>query len=170
MHVNLIVAMDRTGLIGLDGQLPWQNYNGFRQEDMAHFKQTTMGHPCIMGHGTFKSLSRRLTGRREIVLSKSPALAVTWNTDVLVAGSLDAAVSYYYPQVPFVIGGAQVYRELLKKSYNGLSYVTLLGCTVKFLPGQDATYFPLKPEDLGVLGEKVSETTTAYATYLVYRR
>jgi dihydrofolate reductase len=172
MKANLIVAMDREGLIGLDGQLPWQTHDAFRREDLTHFKNTTKGHPCIMGHRTFRSLSRRLVGRQEIVVSRSPALAVTHSTLILVANELSRAVEIAGGITPFVMGGATLYRQLLQRrqEWEGLSFVTVLRATIKVSEGQEATYFPLKPHDLAELGEQVSETTTAYANYLVYRR
>ncbi len=62
MTVTLVVAMGANGVIGVDGGLPWR-----LPEDLAHFKQLTMGHPMVMGRRTFDSIGRPLPGRTTIV-------------------------------------------------------------------------------------------------------
>ena len=57
MTVTLVVAMGANGVIGVDGGLPWR-----LPEDLAHFKQLTMGHPMVMGRTTFESIGRPLPG------------------------------------------------------------------------------------------------------------
>src|SRR5574343_1829332 len=68
MKLHLIYARARNGVIGKDNALPWH-----LPEDMAHFKQSTMGCPVIMGRKTWESLPPRfrpLPGRINIVLSR----------------------------------------------------------------------------------------------------
>ena len=40
-------------------------------EDLQLFKEQTMGHPILMGSNTFKTLSKELTGRETIVVSRN---------------------------------------------------------------------------------------------------
>jgi len=54
MRINLILARAANGVIGLDGVMPWH-----LPEDMAHFKQQTMGAPVIMGRKTWDSIPPR---------------------------------------------------------------------------------------------------------------
>ena len=49
--VNLIVAIGKNNLIGLNNELPWHY-----KEDMEYFKQTTLNKKVIMGELTFKSI------------------------------------------------------------------------------------------------------------------
>ena len=49
--ISLIVAFDRHQLIGSKNRLPWHY-----KEDLAYFKQTTMGHDILMGRQTFESI------------------------------------------------------------------------------------------------------------------
>ena len=70
MEVHLIVAVDRHGVIGKDGDLPWR-----LPADLAHFKRVTMGHPLVMGRRTHESIGRALPGRLNIVLSRDPDYA-----------------------------------------------------------------------------------------------
>ena len=66
MIISIIVATDKNGVIGLDGDLPWH-----LSSDLKHFKEITMGKPLIMGRKTHESIGRPLPGRKNIVLTYS---------------------------------------------------------------------------------------------------
>ncbi len=104
--LTLIVARARNLTIGRDNTLPWR-----LPEDLAHFKRTTMGAPVIMGRKTWDSIGRPLPGRRNIVVSRNPALVIA---GAEVAASLEDAqrLCVGVPEV-FLIGGAQLYAEAL---------------------------------------------------------
>jgi dihydrofolate reductase len=66
VHLALVVARARNGVIGRDGTLPWR-----LKSDMAWFKANTLGKPVIMGRKTWDSLPKKpLPGRTNIVLSR----------------------------------------------------------------------------------------------------
>src|SRR6476469_5713497 len=65
MRLSLIVAMDRKGVIGRGGGLPWK-----LSADLKRFKALTMGHHLVMGRKTFQSLGRLLPGRIMLVLKR----------------------------------------------------------------------------------------------------
>ena len=67
INLSAIFACDPNGVIGNDGQLPWQNLPG----DLACFKEITKDATLIMGRKTFDSLPGQLPGRPHWVLSKS---------------------------------------------------------------------------------------------------
>ena len=118
MTVTLVVAMGANGVIGLDGGLPWR-----LPEDLAHFKQLTMGHPMVMGRTTFESIGRPLPGRTTIVLTRDSY----WSADgVEVAPSLEAALTRAkeLDDEVFVVGGAQVYAQALAAGLVDLMCVT----------------------------------------------
>lgn len=71
MMISLIVALDRNGLIGRGGALPWH-----LPADLRHFKAVTMGKPVIMGRKTYESIGRPLPGRRNIILTRQPGLTI----------------------------------------------------------------------------------------------
>ena len=50
MKVALVAAVARGGVIGRDGTVPWR-----LPEDMARFREMTMGHPVVMGRRTIRS-------------------------------------------------------------------------------------------------------------------
>jgi dihydrofolate reductase len=105
-RVNLIVAWARKRVIGRAGTLPWH-----LPEDLRRFKQTTMGHPIVMGRRTWDSIGRPLPGRRSIVVTRDPHWTAA---GCEAAASLQQALALCEgaPEV-FVIGGAQLYAQAL---------------------------------------------------------
>jgi dihydrofolate reductase len=105
MRVGLVWAQSTSGVIGRGGDVPWRV-----PEDLARFKQVTMGHTVVMGRRTWDSLPaavRPLPGRRNVVLSRQPYFTAD---GAEVVDSLEAAltISGTEPQT-WVIGGAQIY-------------------------------------------------------------
>jgi dihydrofolate reductase len=128
MVINLIVAMAKNRVIGIDNKMPWH-----LPADFAWFKKTTLGHPVIMGRKTFESIGKPLPGRRNIVVSRNPE----WRADGCeVFDSLDAALaSVPVAAQAFVIGGASLYESALQKTDR--IYLTEVDAT----PDGD-TFFP----------------------------
>ena len=109
MKLTVVAAVARNGVIGREGAIPWRI-----PEDMARFRELTMGHPVVMGRRTWDSLPDRfrpLPGRRNVVVTRNPA----WNADGAErAGSLEDALRLLgdAPEV-FVAGGAELYAQAL---------------------------------------------------------
>jgi dihydrofolate reductase len=105
----LVWAQAANGVIGRDGTLPWH-----LPEDMAHFRELTMGATVVMGRATWESLPDRfrpLPGRRNVVLSRDPAFTAPGAT---VVASLDEALAV--ADDVWVIGGAAVYAAALPRA------------------------------------------------------
>jgi dihydrofolate reductase len=105
--LGLIWAQSTGGVIGRDGGLPWH-----LPEDLAHFRQVTLGHPVIMGRRTWESLPDRfrpLPDRRNIVLSRRSGFTAR---GAEVARSLAGAVALAAESAEqaWVAGGAEVFR------------------------------------------------------------
>jgi dihydrofolate reductase len=105
MRVGLVWAQSTSGVIGRGGDIPWRV-----PEDLARFKQVTMGHTVVMGRRTWDSLPagvRPLPGRRNVVLSRQPDFTAD---GAEVVDSLETAltISGTEPDA-WVIGGAQIY-------------------------------------------------------------
>ena len=108
-EVGLVWAQSPSGVIGRGGDIPWRV-----PEDLARFKEVTMGHTVVMGRRTWESLPARvrpLPGRRNVVLSRQ----TDYRADgAEVLGSLEHAltvsetISDTEPEA-WVIGGAQIY-------------------------------------------------------------
>ncbi len=105
-QLALIVAMTKDHVIGSDAGIPWQ-----LPADLKLFKSLTMGCTVIMGRKTYKSIGHPLTGRQNIVLSRShegfPSVQVysTFMSGLTAAAQLGRPV--------FVIGGEEIYRKAL---------------------------------------------------------
>ena len=98
--LTLIWAQSSSGVIGRGNSIPWHV-----PEDMARFKELTMGHTVIMGRTTWESLPARfrpLPGRRNVVLTRH-ADYVADGAEV-VSSLEDAPLDDAW-----VIGGSQVY-------------------------------------------------------------
>lgn len=116
--LNMIVAVGRNNEIGRNGDLIWPI-----KADLRHFKETTMGHPVIMGRATWESLPKRpLPGRLNVVVSRNPDYTAE---GAQKAGSLAEAMDMCAgKQEPFIIGGATLYHEALP--YATRLYMTLV--------------------------------------------
>jgi dihydrofolate reductase len=109
MALNLIFARAHNGVIGKDNTLPWH-----LPEDLAHFKQTTLGQPVVMGRKTWESLPpkfRPLPGRTNIVVTRQAG----WQAEgALVAHSIEEAIQHCHADAQvWVIGGAEVYAQAM---------------------------------------------------------
>ncbi len=105
MSLSIIAAVGKNLELGLNNGLIWRF-----KEDMKFFKETTMGHPVIMGRKTFESLPKALVNRRNIV--------ITTDTDYSAEGaevvhSVEEAVELCGGEEAFVIGGGRIYSEML---------------------------------------------------------
>ena len=116
----MIVACDRNGAIGKDGDLPWR-----QSTDLQHFKKITMGSKLIMGRKTWDSLPGMLPGREHFVLSRGEVEGVP-------VISVDEALG----MDGWIIGGGQIYELFLP-------HVTELHRTIIDARVNDAdTFFP----------------------------
>lgn len=105
----LIAAVARNGVIGRENTLPWR-----LKADLAHFKAATTGHPILMGRKTWESLGRPLPGRRNMVLTRSAGWqAAGAEVHASPAAALAAAAG---AEKVFVIGGAELYRQLIDQA------------------------------------------------------
>ena len=106
-QLNLIWAQSSSGVIGRANGIPWR-----LPEDMARFKDLTMGHTVIMGRRTWESLPatfRPLPGRRNVVLTRQ--------ADYMADG---AEVVTSLEDAPlddaWVIGGSEIYGLALPRA------------------------------------------------------
>ncbi|UWF78349.1 MULTISPECIES: dihydrofolate reductase [Microbacterium] len=104
--LGLIWAEAHGGVIGAGGGMPWHV-----PEDLAHFKEVTLGRPVIMGRKTWESLPERfrpLEGRENIVITRRQ----DWAADgARRASSIHDAVRGL--DSAWVIGGAEIFRQVL---------------------------------------------------------
>lgn len=104
--ISIIVAVAKNGVIGDKNSLLWHI-----SEDMRFFRQTTSGHPVIMGRKTYESLGRPLPNRTNVVISRT----ISHIEGCTVVRSLEEAVAMFpSDEEVFIIGGAQIYALALK--------------------------------------------------------
>ncbi|PSQ08190.1 dihydrofolate reductase [Halobacteriales archaeon QS_6_71_20] len=116
VRVSLIAAVAANGVIGADGGMPWRF-----PADMRHFRETTTGHPVIVGRRTYESIAAGLGGplpdRTNVVLSRSepelpPAVVVAESVDGALTAAAEAAAERSVDTV-YVAGGGRVYEQFL---------------------------------------------------------
>ena len=132
--LSIIVAKSKNNVIGKDNKLIWHI-----PEDLKRFKNLTTGHTIIMGRKTLDSLpcGKPLPDRTNIVLSRDPGFArdgvrVCNNSGELALLLRDISGDVY------VIGGGEVYRELLP--FCDTAYITVVDADADadtFLPKLD---------------------------------
>lgn len=107
MTITIIAAVGPRMELGANGSLAYS-----LRDDMLHFKETTMGHPIVMGRKTFESFPKgALPGRRNIVVTRRADYTAP---AVETAGSLAEAFELAGPDDEvMVIGGGQIYRQAM---------------------------------------------------------
>jgi len=145
--MQAIAAVDERWAIGKDGGLLCHI-----SADLRRFKELTLGHPVILGRKTLATFpgGRPLPGRRNLVLSRSPAFTVE---GAEVFHTLEALLAQA-PADSFVIGGESVYHSLLDACDQ--VYVTKIMSTFPadaFFPNLDANP-DWEPSETGPLQEE----------------
>ena len=105
--VGLIWAEARGGVIGAEGGMPWSV-----PEDLAHFKEVTMGTPVVMGRKTWDSLPERfrpLVGRDNIVVTRQQ----DWTADGAQRAATVSEAVRGRNRV-WIIGGAEIFRQVIQ--------------------------------------------------------
>lgn len=140
--VSIIVAASTNGVIGKDGDLPWN-----LPSDLKYFKKVTTGYPVIMGRKCWESIPERfrpLPNRTNVVITRNPDYKTY--SDALVRSNLSLAIEeqLWDNDEVFIIGGAEIYKEAFKfadKLYLTQIYNKVNGDT--YLSGLEASDWQL---------------------------
>ena len=135
LRIVLVAAVAANDVIGRDGEMPWH-----LPEDMAHFRETTTGHPVVLGRRTYESIVAGLGGplpdRTNVVLTRTgvdggasddqdgrSAEDGAGTTRVVEAGSVEAALEVARSDARergvdtvYVAGGETVYEQFLPRA------------------------------------------------------
>lgn len=149
MRISMIAAIGENRELGKDNKLIFDI-----PEDMKFFRDTTRGHPVIMGRKTAEHLVEFYTkgplpGRVNIIITRDKNYTLQ---GFFTANSIEAAIQKAKEsedQEVFVIGGAETYKLALPQA-NRL-YLTIVEGTYD----ADA-FFPEFPEFTNVLEERNS--------------
>ena len=165
--VNIIVAVGNyiapIGFpMGKNGAMPWNN-----KADLKWFKDTTTGHPVIMGRKTYEAIGHPLKNRVNIVVSTREDLW-TENSGIRAYDNLEKAIEFAksIDEEVYIIGGASIYDYALEHDLVDRIYIDMLAEDVK-----DAdTFFPdiITHPDWEEVGAPIEiEPRKAYATTYV---
>lgn len=106
MELITIAAVTENGVIGRDGELPWQSIPADKQQ----YRDRIADSPVVLGRRTFDSMRDDLPGSAQIVLSRSE---LTFNVESAHhASGIDDAVATIASlgsDHAYVIGGAGIY-------------------------------------------------------------
>ncbi len=146
MRIILMAAISPDRVIGRDGAIPWHY-----PADMRYVKQTTTGHPCVMGRKTWESLPRRpLPGRPNLVLTRQAGYEAA--SGVILCASFEEArrrCQAMGAERVFVLGGEEVFRETLELDVADELLITHVPDRVEgdvHFPEWDERKWPLKEE------------------------
>ncbi len=150
--MNLIVAVDKNWAIGCDNKLLVSI-----PADMRFFREQTTDKVVIMGKKTLDTFpsGKPLKKRRNIVISRQMDLKIP---DCEIMHSIEEAVEAVKdcdPSDVYVIGGAEIYRQML--DYCNVAYVT----KIDYAYHAD-TYFPNLDENPDWIMTEESEEQTYY--------
>lgn len=107
--LSIIAAIGKNRELGKNNALLWNI-----PEDMRYFRDTTRGHPVIMGQRTFESIGRPLPNRTNIVLTQDPHFSPE---GVIAAHSPEEAIKmgkryFFFSSLRKREGGSEERRSL----------------------------------------------------------
>lgn len=145
--ISLIAAIGKNRELGRGNKLIFNI-----PEDMKHFRETTAGHPVIMGRKTHESIGRVLSGRLNIVVSRS--MGETSSDEFVVVSSMKEAIKKAEEtgtDEVFVIGGQKVFEQAME--FADKLYLTIVDAEVS-----DAdVFFPDYHEFENIVSERKSQ-------------
>lgn len=108
MSINIIASICPDGGIGYKNSLPWTK----EYSDLKYFKEKTMGSVVIMGRKTYESIGSPLSGRINVVISKTIKISSdSEQSEPYVFKTLADAIKVYKGKQIFLIGGAEIFKE-----------------------------------------------------------
>ena len=113
VNVFAIASATSSGIIGTKGvnELLWSI-----PEDLAHFRDKTLGKTLIMGRATYESIGCRLSGRETIVITNQKNYKCPYENSPLYFTSDKYEALGYAEEIGkdvFVAGGEQIYNMFL---------------------------------------------------------
>ena len=165
VNYELIVAVNKDGIIGITDASGNQRLAFNYREDMRHFRDTTTlpeGHILVMGRKTFESLpnSRPLPGRIHIVLTRKYDERYTKTNDVYFT-KLENLEEVLRPLVfpfsnkrVFICGGEEIYRALLPRCER--LHITHIHSQIELNPGETTSHFYYSETDFQEIDSKES--------------
>ncbi len=158
--VALIAAVAANGVVGRNGEMPWHY-----PEDLRHFRETTTGHPVVLGRKTYERIVERLgeplPDRTSVVLSSRD---LSLPDGAVLAGSVPEALATAADalapdrETVYVAGGGSVYEATM-------SLADRLVLTELDEAVQGDTYFPEVDPETWVERDRDDRGPLSFVTY-----
>lgn len=129
--IILLAAVSKNGYIGKDGVMPWKC-----KEELQFFKSMTINKTVVMGRTTFESIGKPLKDRVNVVVSRSykplkEAVMDSLEHDLepIFTSELKRSI-YLFGHECCIIGGAQIYQQVLDESIPNRLYISKMNFDV----------------------------------------
>lgn len=126
--LSLIAAMDRNGVIGVNGVIPWK-----APEDLLNFRRLTWNKRIVVGRKTYESIGN-LPNRWSIILSRKilgDYIDFDRNTVVHDINEFFYFYGHYgLDEEVFVCGGKEIYKQFAK--YIDRMYLTVINSAEQY--------------------------------------
>ena len=130
--IELVMAQDEDGLIGIGNKLPWH-----LKEELAFFKALTENGTVLMGKKTYESIGKPLKNRTNLIISRRTKQQVFDEVDGSINQNLLKEIAAIREEEElgvkrisltrakeiaktqnktFIIGGKQIYKEFLEEA------------------------------------------------------
>lgn len=116
--IKMILCTDLHGAIGYKNDLIYT-----MREDLQNFKRLTTGHKIIMGYNTWESLPKKPLPNRENIILTSRNIDID---GVTVVRDIESIIEMSKHEDVFVIGGAQLYNEMIERDLLDEVYLTMV--------------------------------------------
>ena len=148
-HVHFIWAQSTSGIIGVNGKLPWHD-----RGDLQHFKDMTTNKTVVMGRKTRESLPQRnkkLPNRTNIVLSRTMKSTKTIKAVASPYAAIEQNANANQDEL-WVIGGHETFQafitahDLDRLTFSLDAYVSVLKVDDEIQPittQDDVTWAPV---------------------------
>lgn len=102
--ISLIYARSLNHCIGNKGAIPWH-----LPDEFAHFKNTTLGKPVIMGRKSYEDHKSLLPGRLNIVISRQQDYRAVEGVEVVQSLTQAISLASGHSEEIFIIGGVAMF-------------------------------------------------------------
>ncbi|MEI6865691.1 dihydrofolate reductase [Flavicella sp.] len=103
---TIIAAIAKNNALGKDNNLIWH-----LPADLIRFRKITTGHHIIMGRNTYESIGKPLPNRTTVIITRNKNYVAD---GCIIVNSLEEALEITKDdESPFIIGGAQIYRQAI---------------------------------------------------------
>ena len=117
--ITIIAAIAKNNALGKDNDLIWH-----LPADLKRFKKVTSGHHILMGRNTFESIGKPLPNRTTVIITRNKNY---FKDGCLIAHGVEEAIDLVEnDDAIFIIGGAQVYKEIIEKGLVDQLDITLV--------------------------------------------